>query len=397
MHEASAAVTGLIAAEADAWDRAGLLPVDLLRGLGAEGRLCAQVPAAYGGWGLDSAAAGAFTAHVGSLCSSVRSVMTSQGMAAWTIERFGTPEQQAAFLPRLTGGELAAAGFSERGAGSDLSAMTTRVRREGDTVVLDGHKVWVTAAHYADLLVLFGKYTEHPEHPEHTEHAEHTEHPENAGHAETGSGAAGGDDAVAVVVPADTPGVRVTRVADPLGCRAAGHADISLDGVRVPATHVLGGAALPLPLLVTTALAYGRMSVAWGCVGILRGCLTAAARHAATREQFGAPLGEHQLVARHLAELYAAEQTATRACEHASRCWDEGSPDQVVATVLAKHVSAGNAARGAATAVQVLASAGAQDGHPVARAHRDAKLMEIIEGSNEMCQLMLARHVLSSA
>nr|WP_308402236.1 acyl-CoA dehydrogenase family protein [Streptomyces sp. AN091965] len=383
VEEASAAVTGLIAAEADAWDRAGTLPVDLLRGLGAEGRLCAQVPAAYGGWGLDSAAAGAFTAHVGSLCSSVRSVMTSQGMAAWTIERFATPEQQAAFLPRLTGGELAAAGFSERAAGSDLSAMTTRVRRDGDTVVLDGHKVWVTAAHYADLLVVFGKYAEDAFHAE-------------AG-SEAGSGAAGGDDAVAVVVPADTPGVRVTRVADPLGCRAAGHADISLDGVRVPATHVLGGAALPLPLLVTTALAYGRMSVAWGCVGILRGCLTAAARHAATREQFGAPLGEHQLVARHLAELYVAERTATRACEHASRCWDEGSPEQVVATVLAKHVSAGNAARGAATAVQVLASAGAQDGHPVARAHRDAKLMEIIEGSNEMCQLMLARHVLGSA
>ncbi|MFI0168530.1 acyl-CoA dehydrogenase family protein [Streptomyces sp. NPDC017095] len=373
VEEAAAAVTALAAGAADGWDRTGLLPVGLLRDLGAAGWLCAQVPAAYGGRGLTSAAGGAFTAHVGSLCSSLRSVLTSQGMAAWTIERLGTAEQRTAFLPRLTGGALAAAGFSERGAGSDLSAMTTRVRREGDTVVLDGHKVWVTAAHYADLLVLFGRYEDDD------------------------AGPAGGDEAVAVVVPADTPGVRVTRIADPLGCRAAGHADIALDAVRVPATHVLGGSALPLSLLVTTALAYGRMSVAWGCVGILRACLTAAARHAATREQFGARLGDHQLVARHLAELFAAEQTATRVCEHASRCWDEGSPEQVVATVLAKHVSAGNAARGAATAVQVLASAGAQDGHPVARAHRDAKLMEIIEGSNEMCQLMLARHVLGSA
>ncbi|MFD4631742.1 acyl-CoA dehydrogenase family protein [Streptomyces sp. NPDC058284] len=373
----------MVAGEADAWDRAGLLPVGLLRKLGAAGRLCPQVPRAYGGWGLSSAADGAFTAHVGSLCSSVRSVLTSQGMAAWTIERFGTAEQRAAFLPRLTGGDLAAAGFSERGAGSDLSAMTTRVRRDGDEVVLDGHKVWVTAAHYADLLVLFGKY----------------EDGDGAGKGEgdSGAGAGSGDEAVAVVVPADTPGVRVTRVADPLGCRAAGHADIALDAVRVPVAHVLGGSSLPLPLLVTTALAYGRMSVAWGCVGILRGCLTATARHAATREQFGVVLGEHQLVARHLAELFVAEQSATRACEHASRCWDEGAPEQVVATVLAKHISAGNAARGAATAVQVMASAGARDGHVVARAHRDAKLMEIIEGSNEMCQLMLARHVLGSS
>ncbi|WP_221358056.1 acyl-CoA dehydrogenase family protein [Streptomyces beigongshangae] len=387
MDEATATVTALVAGAADAWDRAGLLPVGLLRELGAAGWLCAQVPAAYGGRGLSSAAGGAFTAHVGSLCGSVRSVMTSQGMAAWTVERLGTAEQRTAFLPRLTGGALAAAGFSERGAGSDLSAMTTRVRRDGDAVVLDGHKVWVTAAHYADLLVLFGRYEDGDA---------GTEHGAGAG-AGAGDGTGTGDGAVAVVVPADTPGVRVTRVADPLGCRAAGHADIALDAVRVPAAHVLGGSSLPLPLLVTTALAYGRMSVAWGCVGILRGCLTAAARHAATREQFGVPLGEHQLVARHLAELFAAEQTATRVCEHASRCWDEGSPEQVAATVLAKHVSAGNAARGAATALQVLASAGAQDGHLVARAHRDAKLMEIIEGSNEMCQLMLARHVLGSS
>ncbi|MEU8825672.1 acyl-CoA dehydrogenase family protein [Streptomyces sp. NPDC048636] len=370
---ATTEVTGLIADDAEEWDRTGLLPVDLLRKLGSDGRLCAQVPVGYGGWGLNSASNGAYTAHVGGLCSSLRSVMTSQGMAAWTVERFGTAEQRSVFLPLLTGGELAAVGFSERGAGSDLAAMSTRVRREGDTVVLDGHKVWVTAAHYADLLVLFGMFEEEGD-PE---------------------GQEGG--AVAVVVPSATRGVGVERVPEPLGCRAAGHAHISLDEVRVPLTHVLGGTALPLPLLVTTALAYGRMSVAWGSVGILRGCLTAAARHAAAREQFGVPLGEHQLVARHLAELLVAEQTATRVCEHAARCWDEGSPDQVMATVLAKHISAGNAARGAATAVQVLASAGAADSHLVARAYRDAKLMEIIEGSNEICQLMLARHVLGSA
>jgi methoxymalonate biosynthesis protein len=135
----------------------------------------------------------------------------------------------------------------------------------------------------------------------------------------------------------------------------------------------------------------------WGSVGILRACLTAAGTHARTREQFGKRLGDHQLVARHLADLLVAEQNATRACEHASRCWDEGSPDQVLATVLAKHVSATEAARGAAIAVQVLASAGTRDGTAVARAFRDAKCMEIIEGSNEMCQLLLADHVLADA
>ncbi|MEU7041095.1 acyl-CoA dehydrogenase family protein [Streptomyces varsoviensis] len=379
--EAAAQVSAAVGDRAGDWDRTGLLPLDLLRELGAAGRLCAEVPVEYGGWGLSSLLSGEYTAHVGSLCSSLRSVMTSQGMAAWTIQRFGTPRQQADWLPGLTGGRLAAVGFSEPDAGSDLAAMGTVIRRDGDAVVIDGRKKWVTAAHYADVLVIFGRYADGPAGPS------------DAPDAADGTG---GGVAAAVLVPVDTPGVEVRRIADPLGCRAAGHADIGLDAVRLPADSVLGGYGLPLPLLVTTALAYGRMSVAWGCVGILRGCLAEATRHAATREQFGKPLAQHQLVARHLAELYTAEQVATRVCEHASRCWDEGSPDQVVATVLAKRVSSAQAAAGASSAVQVLASAGSRDGHPVARAHRDAKLMEIIEGSTELCQVLLADHAVSA-
>jgi methoxymalonate biosynthesis protein len=148
-------------------------------------------------------------------------------------------------------------------------------------------------------------------------------------------------------------------------------------------------------MVVTTALTYGRLSVGWGCVGIMRACLAAAAGHTTSRQQFGQPLARHQLVARQLAELLVAERAATFTCGHASRCWDAGSPDLVTAAVLAKHLAARSAARGAASAVQLLASAGAVDGHPVARAYRDAKLMEIIEGSNEICQLMLADHALA--
>jgi alkylation response protein AidB-like acyl-CoA dehydrogenase len=191
--------------------------------------------------------------------------------------------------------------------------------------------------------------------------------------------------------------VHVETIASPLGCRAAGHAHVRFDQVRLPASSVLGGGGQPLSLLFTTALSYGRISVAWGCAGIVRACLDAATGHARRREQSGQPLASHQLVARHLAELLVAEQVSTRVCEHASQCWQSASPDMGIATVLAKHVSAGHAARSAAAAVQVLGSAGAQDGHVVARAYRDAKLMEIIEGSNEICQLILAQHALSTA
>ncbi|MFE2726864.1 acyl-CoA dehydrogenase family protein [Kitasatospora sp. NPDC059327] len=358
------ALISLAATDAARWDLNGAIPLEVLRTLGAEGALCAEVPSAYGGAGLSGLENGELTSHTGALCSSLRSVMTSQGMAAWTIQRFGDEAQRRTQLARLTGGGLAAVAFSEPQAGSDLSAMSTRIRPEGTEVIVDGSKTWVTAAAYADVIVVFGTY---------------------------------GGDAAAVLVPASAPGVRVEPVADPLGCRAAGHCGVSLEAVRLPADSVLSGSRAPAALITTMALTYGRLSVAWGSVGIVRACLAASASHAKNREQFGKPLAQHQLVARHLAELVVAEQTATRVCEHASRCWDSRSPGLVTAAVLAKYVAAGNAVRGASSAVQVLASAGARDGHVVARAYRDAKLMEIIEGSNEICQLMLAGHAIEGA
>lgn len=362
-------LTETAADAAEQWDLTGVIPVDVLRALGAKGVLCAEARTQYGGLGLSGLDGGRLAAHAGSLCSSLRSVMTSQGMAAWTIQRFGTRALREEHLRRLTGGTLAAVAFSEPNAGSDLSAMATRIRRDGDDMVIDGVKTWVTAAAYADLLVVFGRHDE-----------------------PVGSG--GG--AVALI-PATAAGVHVERAPTPLGCRAAGHAGVTLDSVRVPADQVIAIAGQSLTLLTTIALTYGRLSVAWGCVGILRACLTAAARHARNRQQYGKPLAQHQLVARHLTDLYAAERTATQTCEQASRSWDGRSPDMVTDAILAKYVAAGNAARGAASAVQVLASAGALDGHVVARAYRDAKIMEIIEGSTEICQVVLAEHALAVA
>lgn len=356
---AVALVPEAIGEQADEWDRAGRLPADVPATLAERGLLCPDVPAEFGGLGLTSAELGELTAYVGGRCSSVRSLMTSQGMVAWAVRKLGDAGQQAAWLPRLTAGARAAIALSEPGAGSDLAAMTTTITAVGDEVEITGRKTWVTAAAYADVIMVFGRY---------------------------------GPGGAAALVPADAPGVTVTPIADPLGCRAAGHAMVELDAVSLPAApHLVGGAGMPVEWLVTSVLTHGRLSVGWGCVGILRACLAAAVRHAAGRKQFGRPLADHQLVARHLAELHVAEQAATRMCEHASACRDKGLSEQVAAAVAAKHFAATRAAAGAAAAVQVLASAAAVDGHVVARAYRDAKLMEIIEGSSEISQLLLAQ------
>jgi methoxymalonate biosynthesis protein len=361
--DACAAVGKLVGDQAESWDLAGLMPEEVLRELGGRGLLCPQVSADDGGLGFGSLLTGEYTAHVGSLCSSLRSVLTSQAMAAWTVQRFGDAGQRRHYLAQLARGQLAAIGFSETAAGSDLSAIGTQVVPDGDAVVVTGEKVWVTTACYADVFLVFGRL------------------PDGAG--------------AVMAVPASAPGVQVERIVDPLGCRAAGHANVRFEAVRLPPDSLLGGTGQSLSMLVTTALAAGRLSVAWGCVGILRACLAAATNHARTRRQFGKALAQHQLIGAHLAELFVAEQVSTRTCEHASRCWDAHSADMVAAAVVAKYVSARNAASGAATAVQILASSAARDGHLVARAYRDAKLMEIIEGSNEICRLMLAEHAMS--
>lgn len=356
-------VTDAVGGQADAWDRSGGLPLETVRALAAEGLLCAQVPREFGGLGLDALDNGRLTAHTGALCSSLRSLMTSQGIAAWVVQRFGSEQQKAEHLPRLASSKLAAVAFSEPGAGSDLSAIEATVTVEDGAAVVEGRKVWVTGAAWADSVVVFGRH---------------------------------GDGAAAVVVPTDAEGVRITPVPHPLGCRAGGHADVELDRVRVPVDHVLGGGSIPSQWLLSAALTYGRLSVAWGCVGILRSCLSQASAHAAARRQAGKLLAEHQLVARHLAELVTAERTAALSCEYASRCWDEHAPDMAVAAVLAKQVAATGAARGAAAAVQVMGAAGMRDGTPVARAYRDAKAMEIIEGSTEISQLLLSDHALAA-
>ncbi|GLY16569.1 acyl-CoA dehydrogenase [Kineosporia sp. NBRC 101677] len=354
---------GLIGDQAGAWDVAGQLPLSELRKLGERGLLCAEVPPAMGGLGLTSGENGELTAFVGSLCSSTRSIMTSHGMAAWMVSRFGDKTQRRDYLAELTSGKLAAVGFSEPGAGSDLAALSTELRSDGNEFVLSGQKMWVTGASYADYVMVLARF---------------------------------GDAAAVVAVPTDAPGVELEPIdVAVLGCRAAGHINVRLDDVRLPASAVLGGGGQDLTMLFTVALSYGRISVAWGCTGIVRACLKAAVEHARRREQSGKKIGEHQLVARHLAELFAAEQVSTRVCEQASAAWQAYSPDLVTATVLAKHVAAGHAAHGSSTAVQVLGSAGAVDGHVVARAYRDSKVMEIIEGSNEISQLILAHHALS--
>ncbi|MFF2655675.1 acyl-CoA dehydrogenase family protein [Streptomyces sp. NPDC058045] len=350
------------AAAAD-WDRAGGLPAGVVRQVAAAGLLAPDLPGAYGGRGIGPGAVGGIAAALGGVCGSLRGLFTVQGMVAAALARWGTRKQRAEWLPSLATGELLA-GFAatEPGAGTALGAVRTRIEPAGALdVTVDGHKRWITFGADADLLLVLGTMGGKPS---------------------------------AVLVETDRPGVTREEVHGQLGLRAARIAHVRLDGVRVPRTHLVAPAGLGLSHVVGTALDHGRFTVAWGCVGMAEACVEDAAAHAANRRQGEQLLGEQQLVRSLLATsavaATGARELARSAARARARGWGHGVPE----TLVAKYAAASAAASASRDAVQMLGSAGIEPDSRAGRHFRDAKVMEIIEGAQQVLELHIAERLL---
>jgi alkylation response protein AidB-like acyl-CoA dehydrogenase len=352
--------------EAAGWDRDGALPAEVRRAVAATGLLAADLPVGYGGLGATPVQVGELRARLGGVCSTLRALVTVQAMVAAAVRRWGTVEQRARWLPAFARGELLA-GFAatEAGAGSDLAAVGTRIRAvaggQQPTLELTGVKRWVTFGQVADVVLVLGEL--------------------DGQHA-------------TVLVETDRAGVTRQPVEGQLGLRAAQLAHIQLDGVRVPATNRIAPPGFGLSHVAATALDHGRFTVGWGCVGMAEACLRDMADHVLTRRQGHTLLAEHQtvraLLGRTTVDTAAARELATRA----ARLRASGSPDAVAGTVAAKYAAARTAASVAGAAVQLLGAAGCAPDSRVARFYRDAKVMEIIEGSAQVAELHIADHLL---
>ncbi|GAA3298881.1 acyl-CoA dehydrogenase family protein [Streptomyces cinereospinus] len=287
-------------------------------------------------------------------------------MVAAALLRWGTAEQRDDWLPRLAGGELTA-GFAatEQAAGSALGSVRTRIEASGRSdhreLVVSGHKRWVTFGAVADVFLVLGRYEGRP---------------------------------AAVLVDADRAGVEREPVNGQLGMRAARIAHLSFDGVRVPRRQLVAPPGLGLSHVVGTALDHGRFTVAWGCVGMAEACVEDAATHAAVRRQGDIPLGDHQLVrsllARAAVDAAGARELARRAAEARASGPGHGVPE----TLVAKYAAASAAATASRDAVQVLGSAGCAPDSRAGRHFRDAKVMEIIEGAQQVAELHIAERLL---
>lgn len=353
-----------IAPHADRFEREQAIDGAVVRALAREGYLGAAVPAHLGGAPLDPVAFGELNAEVGRACSSVRSLITVHSMVCTALARWGTAEQRRRWLPELAAGRtIAAFALTEPQAGSDIERIETRATRRHGHYVLDGRKCWISFAQIADVILVFSRID---------------------------------GQAAAFLVDRDTPGLSVRPVADMLGLRASMLAELNFADCAIPQDRLIGRAGFGLSAVAASALDVGRYSVAWGCVGIAEACLEASLGHALARRQFGASLASHQLIKRRLAEMAADVKTARLLCRHAGTLRAAGRPESVMETCLAKYVAARACVEAASAAVQIHGAIGCSAESPVGRYFRDAKIMEIIEGSTEMQQLLIADYEIAA-
>ncbi|MFE4261356.1 acyl-CoA dehydrogenase family protein [Streptomyces sp. NPDC056883] len=352
-----------IAPYAAEWDRAESVDRAIVKKLGSVGFLGLTVPEEYGGSGGDHLSYVLVTEELGRGDSAVRGIVSvSLGLVAKTVAAWGSEEQKRAWLPRLCSGEaLGCFGLTEPGTGSDAAALTTRARREGDAYVISGSKMFITNGTWADVVLLFARTNEEP------------------GHRGIS----------AFLVPADAPGLTRREIHGKLGLRGQATAELALDGVRVPASAMLGPEGKGFSVAMS-ALAKGRMSVAAGCVGIAQAALDAAVSYAAQREQFGKPIAHHQLVQELIADISVDVDAARLLTWRVADLIDRGLPFATESST-AKLFASEAAVRAASNALQVHGGYGYIDEYPADKLLRDARVMTLYEGTSQIQKLLIGR------
>lgn len=343
---------------ADRFDRDGRIPDEFLREMSRAGIWAPFLPREFGGTGLPFTELGRVHAEIGRGCSSIRSLLTVHTMAAWTINRWGTDAQRTRWLPRLASGELlAAVCITEPAAGSDTRSLTATATRRTGGWRLTATKQWITGGQRADLFLVY---------------------------AHTGRGLG------AFLVPRGAEGVETEPITDTLGIRSSMLANVRFKDTEIDDDALVGHDSFLSGMVLAGMLDIGRFSVAAGSLGIINGCLAASSAYTARRTVGGERLRDLQLIRVKITDMVTDAAAATGLVERAARLKDAGDPQTIMATWIAKYFASTAAARHASAAVQIHGARGCGPDYPVARYYRDAKVMEIIEGSTEIQQLTIA-------
>ncbi len=341
-------------------ERTETFPREVFRTLGRAGLLSLPYPEEYGGGGQPYEVYLQVLEEIGAVWASVGVGVSVHALSCFGLATAGTEEQRQRWLPEMLSGELLGAYcLSEPHAGSAPAAMRPRARRDGDAWVISGAKAWTTHGGYADFYKVM---------------------------ARTGDGR---NDISCFLVPGDADGL----VADPpehkMGLTGSATATMRFDGVRVSADRMLGDEGQGLKIALA-GLDAGRLGIAAVATGLAQGALDNAVAYAKERETFGERIIDHQGLAFVLADMEAAVQSARATMLHAARLKDRGLPYGREASV-AKLVATDNAMKVTTDAVQVLGGYGYTRDFPVERYMREAKVMQIFEGTNQIQRLVIGR------
>jgi acyl-CoA dehydrogenase len=352
-----------IGPRAAGYDRSGEFPWENVRAINGLGLNAMFVPEPYGGAGLGYAAYLACVREISAACASTGIIWATNFHAVKPLIDFGSAEQKARLLPRVAEGALGALAITEPEAGSDATRMTTRFTPDGDDIVVSGGKTFITNGDVADLVLLFGKWSELGD----------------------GRGAIS-----ALYLEKGTPGLTVLRKEDKLGHRASSTAALGFDNCRVPRANLLGAPGHGLPLLLA-ALNKSRPSVAAHALGIARAAFEDAVGYINERRQSGRRIVEFQGIQFLLADL----ATDLAMCEswlwHVAGLIDRGVSDIGVEASMLKLRASDLAMRAATEAVQLYGGYGYIKDYRVERLLRDAKITQIWEGTNQIHRQLIGR------
>jgi alkylation response protein AidB-like acyl-CoA dehydrogenase len=344
--------------EAEAEER---FPREVFRTLGRAGLLSLPYPEEDGGCGQPYETYLQVLEEIAAVWASVAVGVSVHVLSCFALATYGTEEQKKEWLPDMLGGDLLGAYcLSEAHAGSDPGAMRTRAVRDGDHYVLDGAKDWTTHGGQADFYTIMARTSDDRSHG-----------------------------ISCFLVPADTPGVSADPPERKMGLTGSATATVRLEDVRVPVHRRLGEEGQGLQIALA-ALDCGRLGIAAVAAGLAQGALDHAVRYARERETFGRPIIDHQGLAFLLADMAAAVQSARATTLAAARLKDLGVPFGCEASV-AKMVATDNAMKVTTDAVQVLGGYGYTRDFPVERYMREAKVMQIFEGTNQIQRLIISR------
>jgi alkylation response protein AidB-like acyl-CoA dehydrogenase len=297
---------------------------------------------------------------------SLAGAMGGHTVVAKLILGYGTPEQQQRYLPRMATGEVRAAmALTEPGGGSDLQAMRTTARREGDWYVISGAKTWISNARHSELVALMCK-------------TDPAARPAHAG--------------ISIILAEPGPGFVVARDLPKLGYKGIESCEITLDGYRAPAAALLGGREGDGFAQMMRGLETGRIQVAARALGVARAATEDALRYAQEREAFGKPIWQHQSIGNYLADMVTKLTAARQLVLHAARRLDAGQRADMEAG-MAKLFASEAAMQIALDAVRIHGGYGYSTEFDVERYFRDAPLMIVGEGTNEIQRNVIVRQL----